>query len=362
MSKRIAIVHDALVVPAGSERVALYISNIFPNAPIYTSAYLPESTFPEFKGKEIYTLPFSSKIKNERQFKELFPWWYLGFSFLDLSQYDIVISSANYLAKYINPPTYTTHICYLHNPVRFLWKTTTYSSQSIPYGRASLVLIKQLLPILRKIDINKTRRIKNVLTNSQNIANQIQKIYNLNAKVIYPPININAYSISEAPGDYYLCAGRLISHKRVDLAIQACNKLKRKLIVAGDGFERSALEKCAGNMIQFTGRVSDDQLKKLYANCRALIFPSDEDFGLVPVEVQASGRPVIAFGSGGALETVVNSETGIFFYQQNVESLIDAILRFENKVFSPAVIRENASRFDFAEFKNQILTYVQQFD
>ena len=359
--KRIAIVHDALVVPAGSERVALNISNIFPDAPIYTSVYLPENTFPEFKNKEIHTLPFSKMIKSERQFKSLYPLWYMGFSFLDLSQYDIIISSANYLAKFINPPATATHICYLHNPIRFLWKSNVYSTQSVPYGRASLMLIRLLLPMLQRIDINRTQKIKNIITNSKNIAKQIQSIYHTKADVIYPPVDVNSYSISETPEDYYLYAGRLISHKRVDLAIKACNQLNRKLIIAGDGFERSNLEKIAGNTIQFLGRVTDEQLKDLNANCRAFIFPSDEDFGLVPVEAQASGRPVIAYRSGGALESVIEYETGLFFDHQNVESLIESLLRFESMKFDSKKIRQNAFRFDHENFDSQMLAYVQKF-
>lgn len=360
--KRIAIVHDALVVPAGSERVALNISDIFPTAPIYTSVYLPENTYPEFRSKEIHTLPSAHWIKNERQFKGLFPWWYLGFSSLDLSQYDIIISSANYLAKFINPPPASTHICYLHNPIRFLWKPNVYSHRSIPYGRASLFLLRLLLPALRRIDIAKTRKLEHVITNSHNIAGQLQKIYQLHADVIYPPIDVDSYPISNTHEDYYFYAGRLISHKHVDLAIRACNKLNRRLIIAGEGLERANLEKIAGGSIQFVGRVTDDQLKTLYANCRALLFPSDEDFGLVPVEAQAAGRPVIAYRSGGALETVIESQTGVFFDKQDEESIIEAILQSERMTFSSAVIRQNARRFDLQNFESQILAYVQKFE
>lgn len=358
--KRLAIVHDALVVPAGSERVALEISNVFPEAPIYTSVYLPENTFPEFKNKDIHTLPFSNMIKSERQFKSLFPLWYLGFSFLDLSQYDIIISSANYLAKYINPPEKATHICYLHNPIRFLWKTNVYTNQSVPFGQASLMLIRILLPILQKLDIKKTIKIKNIVTNSKNIATQIKNVYHVAADVIYPPVDINSFTISDNIEEYYLYAGRLISHKRVDIAINACNRLNKKLLIAGDGLERANLEKIAGNSIQFLGRVTDVQLKELYSNCRALIFPSDEDFGLVPVEAQASGRPVIAYKAGGALETIIEGTTGVFFNEQTVESLINGIHQFEGMKFSSEAIRQNALRFDTYQFMNQIQLYVQK--
>jgi len=180
--------------------------------------------------------------------------------------------------------------------------------------------------------------------------------------VIYSPIDVDAFSISHQPGEYYLSVGRLISHKHVDLAIRACNQLNRKLIIAGDGFERANLEKIAGSSIQFVGKATDDQLKTLYSNCRALLFPSDEDFGLVPVEAQASGRPVIAYRSGGALETVIESQTGVFFDKQDQESIVQAMQQFESMEFDPMIIRENAKRFDIKNFEKQILAYVQQFE
>ncbi len=357
---KIAIVHDALVVPAGSERVALYLSNIFPNAPIYTSVYLPNNTYPEFRHKKILTLPLSKMIKTEKQFKELLPWWYLGFNLLDLSQYDLIITSSNFLAKFINPPSSVTHICYLHNPIRFLWKPNVYSSQSVPYGQTGILINRLLLPILRKIDINKTRKIKYIITNSKNIASQILNNYQVIADVIYPPVDTDVYSVSNSPGDYYLYAGRLISHKRVDLAIKACNTLNRRLIIAGDGFERNTLERIAGDSIQFFGRVTDIQLRELYTNCKALIFPSEEDFGLVPVEAQASGRPVIAYRAGGVLETVVENRTGVFFDYQNEESIIEAILRFEKMKFRQSSILHNAARFGIKKFENEIVNYIQK--
>ena len=200
------------------------------------------------------------------------------------------------------------------------------------------------------------------LTNSKNIANQIQNNYQLESEVVYPPVDVDTFKVSSNIGDYYLYAGRLISHKRVDVAINACNHLKRKLIVAGDGLEREYLQKIAGDTVQFVGRVTDERLKELYANCKALIFPSDEDFGLVPIEVQSSGRPVIAYRSGGALETVEEGKTGVFFDRQDEVSLEGAILRFENMKFSTDIIRQNALRFDVKEFNKKILDYLQKFE
>jgi glycosyltransferase involved in cell wall biosynthesis len=358
--KKIAILGDALAVPGGAEKVTLFLSNLFPEAPIYTSVYLPENSFPEFKGRQIITMKFASRVKNEGQFKRLFPWWYLNFSILDLKGFDIILSSSSYLAKYINPPDGVAHICCLQNPFRLLWKPDVYNPSSSPFGRITTTIIKTILPLARNIDLAKTRRIGHVIANSQNMANQIRQIYGIEPEVAYPPININHFSISPSPGDYYLYAGRLISHKRADLAIQACNRLKRKLIVAGDGLERKALEKLGGETVQFIGRVSDERLNYLFSNCKALLFPSDEDFGMVPVEVQASGRPVIAYRSGGALETVVEDQTGVFFDHQNVDDLCDAILRFEKTRFEPGSIRKNAMRFDQAIFEEKIRKYIEK--
>jgi glycosyltransferase involved in cell wall biosynthesis len=359
--KKIAIIADALVVEGGSERVSLYLSNIFPDAPIFTSVYLPENTFPEFAGRRIITMPLASRIKNERQFKRWFPWWYLNFSFLDLRGYEIIISSSSYLAKYINPPKDILHICCLQNPFRMLWKPTEYSQQSSPYGLTSMAVVKKVLPLARRIDIEKTRRIRHVFANSQNMVNKIRQIYGIEPELAYPPITTDQFSIAGTPGDYYLYVGRLISHKRADLVIQACNRLKRRLIVVGDGLERAALEKLAGETVEFVGSVTGERLKELYSNCRALLFPGDEDFGMVLAEVQASGRPVVAYRSGGALETVIEDQTGVFFDNQDVETLCAAVLRFENKAFDPELIRKNTMRFDQAVFANKIRACIERF-
>jgi len=355
----IAILHDALVVPAGSERVALNISDLFPEAPIFTSAYLPEDTFPEFKKRNIHTLPFAKLVKKERQFKKLYPLWLAELALLDLSKFDLVISSANYLAKFIRLPAQTTHVCYLHNPIRFLWKSQVYSKESLPLGAFSQPVIRTLLPLLQRYDIKKTQKINHLITNSKNIASQIEQIYHRQAEVIYPPVDVKSYYISNTPGDYYLYAGRLISHKRADIVINACKKLNRKLIVAGDGLEREKLQALAGPDVIFTGRVTDQEMRHLYANCRALLFPSDDDFGLIPVEVQASSRPVIAYRSGGALETVIEGETGLFFDEQSESSLIEAIQRFETMTFRSERIRENAMNFDTSIFRKRFINYIQ---
>jgi len=355
---KIAIVHDAFAVRGGAEKVAYFISNVFPDAPIYTTVYLKGKTFEELRGKKIITHPLDSLIKTEMQFKSFFPLWFLYLRSLDFNDFDYVLSSSTYLAKYISPPKNGKHICYLHAPFRFIWNRSSYSQESLPYNSFLLRIIEKFLPYLQKTDYQLTNKISKIVTNGMNMQKSIQSIYNKESAIIHPPVNINEYFF-EKPDDFYLCVGRLVSHKRIDLAIQACNALKRKLIIVGDGLERKKLESLAGNTIQFKSNLNDSEIKKLYATCKALIFPSHEDFGMVPIEVQASGRPVIACRAGGALETVTEGVSGVFFNNQTVDDIIQSIIEFEKSVFSPEKIRSSVERFDFENFRHQYLTLLQ---
>jgi len=355
---KIAIVHDAFAVRGGAEKVAYFISNVFPDAPIYTTVYLKGKTFEELRGKKIITHPLDSLIKTEMQFKSFFPLWFLYLRSLDFNDFDYVLSSSTYLAKYISPPKNGKHICYLHAPFRFIWNRSSYSQESLPYNSFLLRIIEKFLPYLQKTDYQLTNKISKIVTNGMNMQKSIQSIYNKESAIIHPPVNINEYFF-EKPDDFYLCVGRLVSHKRIDLAIQACNALKRKLIIVGDGLERKKLESLAGNTIQFKSNLNDSEIKKLYATCKALIFPSHEDFGMVPIEVQASGRPVIACRAGGALETVTEGVSGVFFNNQTVDDIIQSIIEFEKSVFSPEKIRSSVERFGFENFRHQYLTLLQ---
>jgi glycosyltransferase involved in cell wall biosynthesis len=351
--KKIAIIHDAFIVKGGAERLALHLSNLFPEAPIYTSVYQPETTFPELKTKQIITHPFSRWVKSEKLFKQLYPLWFLYYFNVKLAEYEVILSSSTYLAKYIHTPKNGRHICYMHSPFRFLWKRDSYTNNSLPFNSPTIKIIDRIIPSLQKIDFKLTIPIDQVVTNSQNMANFIQSVYHKNAKIIHPPVDIQQYRIKD-PQDFYLCVGRLISYKNFDLAIQACNQLKRKLVIIGDGFERKKLEAIAGDTITFMGKVDEETLKNMYATCKALIFPGVEDFGMVPIEVQASGRPIIALRAGGALETVIENESGIFFDQPCPDALIQAIIAFENKPFSSEQIRTSVRRFDLSVFEEKI--------
>lgn len=356
---KIAIVHDALCVPGGAERFVLWLAKAFPDAPIFTSIYLPDATFPEYKNLNVIPLQFGPSIKTERQFKLLYPLWLWQIRRVDFSEFDVVLSSSTYLAKFIKTTDRTKHFGYLYAPFRLLWRPKSYTPQSLPTPGFTAPFIRQLVPLFRKWDIRNTQKLDKVATSCQNIAHQIENIYKIKPTVINPPVSVADFSLSDTKGQYYLTVSRLVSHKRIDIAIEACNRLHRPLIVAGDGPEREALERIAGETVKFVGRVDDAQLRELYKNARALLFPSYEDYGIVPLEAQASGLPVLAYGNGGALETILKNETGLFFPDQNANSLTDCILSFETRDFDPARIREWASQFDGTNFIKKIRTFVE---
>lgn len=356
---KIAIVHDALCVPGGAERFVLWLAKAFPDAPIFTSIYLPEATFPEYQKLNVIPLRFDPAIKTERQFKLLYPLWLWQIQRMNFSKFDVVLSSSTYLAKFIRPTGNTKHFGYLYAPFRLLWRPESYSPQSLPTPGFTAPFVKQLVPFFRKWDIKNTQKLYKVATSCQNIATQIENIYGIKSTVINPPVSVSDFSLPKTKGEYYLTVSRLVSHKRIDIAIEACNQLNRPLIVAGDGPERQALENIAGETVKFVGRVDDTQLRDLYQNAKALLFPSYEDYGIVPLEAQASGIPVLAYGNGGALETIQENETGLFFSDQNTNALVDCILKFETLDFDPVRIREWAKRFDGAKFIETIRAFVE---
>ena len=347
---RVAIVHDALCVRGGAERVALWMARTFPDAPIYTSVYLPGNTFPEYKALDVRALPFARLIRDETQFKLLYPLWLLEMQGIDFSQFDVVLSSSTYLAKFIHPASGVRHVAYIYAPFRLLWKPEAYRQGSLPASGVFESVVRSVVPLLRRWDQARTRAIPRVATTCQHMAEQIMRDYGRSASVIYPPVEIPDFARPRARENYFLCVGRLVSHKRVDLAVEACTRLGRRLIVVGDGPERERLERLAGPSVEFLGRVSDEALQRLYMKAGALIFPSHEDYGLVPLEAQAYGLPVIAFGQGGVLETVRDGVSGVFFARQDVNSLTNCLQDFDARRFPEKQILDWVRRFDAAGF------------
>jgi len=288
------------------------MAKAFPEAPIYTSVYLPAGTFAGYRQLDIRQLPFARVIRTERQFKLLFPLWLYLIQRLDFREFDVVLSSSTYLAKFIRPAPTVKHACYLYAPFRLLWKPESYTADSLPTPAATSGLVKGIVPLLRKWDLKRTQAIPRLATSCRNMADEIQKVYGRQSTILYPPVEVPEELPPDDRGDYYLSVSRLISHKRVDLAVQACVRSGRKLVVVGDGPEREKLEQMAGNTVTFTGRVSDEQLKQLYRGAKGLIFPSYEDYGIVPLEAQSWGVPVIAFGRGGCWKPCRRMSAGVF--------------------------------------------------
>jgi len=357
---RIAIVHDALCVSGGAERMVLWMAKAFPNAPIFTSVYLPENTFLEFKNLDVRALLFSKMIRTERQFKLLYPLWLSLIQRIDFHEFDVVLSSSTYLAKYIRPAVGVRHVCYLHAPFRLLWKPESYTAESLPTRGAASDLVMCMLPQLRRWDLRRTQAIPKLATSCHNMADEIRRVYSMEAQVIYPPVEIQSGVSAGDREDYYLSVSRLISHKHVDLSVQACTQLNKKLVVVGDGAEREKLEKMAGPTVKFVGRVSDAQLQEYYRKAGGLLFPSYEDYGIVPLEAQSWGIPVVAFGKGGSLETIKEGTSGLFFDEQRTESLVNAINKFESIHFESEEIRKWAAEFNVESFMLQIQRFVHE--
>jgi len=359
---RIALVHDWLVSPGGAEKVLLEMHRLYPDAPIYTAAYTPEK-FPEFAAADVRP-SWLNRIGLAKTKHQLFPLaraW--TFRSLNLSNYDIVLSSCSAESKYVRTGPRTMHVCYCHTPVRYYWSDYEWYRANPPFGRLNW-LVKGLLPLmigtLRRIDYRGAQGVDRFIANSKYVAARIEKYYDKDSTVIYPPVNVEQYQVSRERGDYYLIVGRQVAYKRLDLAVDAFNELGLPLKVAGTGEEIAKHRGRAKANIEFLGRVPDEALPDLYGRAKAFVFPAEEDFGIVPVEAMANGTPVIAFGVGGATETVVEGETGTFFTERTGASLAAAVRKFETMSFDPDVIRQRAERFSQEVFRRELGRFVKE--
>lgn len=351
---RVAIVHDDLVQWGGAERALLGICELFPEAPIYTSVFdkANKNLTKQFSGKKIIT-SFMQKIPLWRTFyKALLPLYPIAFEQFDFSEFDLVISQTTRFAKSVITKPDTTHISYIHTPPRFLWN---FSGEK-PRGMLSLYL-----SFLRVYDQISSRRVDFFIAGSKNSQKRIQEIYKRESSVCYPFVDLDQYKEIEGfDGGYFLLISRLNSYKRVDIAVEAFNNLGERLKIVGVGPEAGKLKRIAKSNVEFLGGVSEDNLIKLLAGCRALVVTAEEDFGLTPLEAQALGKGVIAYGVGGALETVVEGKTGVFFKEQTKESLEDAIKRFLNIKIDPKICKEQAGQFSKKVFQDRLLKLINE--
>ncbi|MBU1712103.1 MAG: glycosyltransferase [Proteobacteria bacterium] len=355
---KIALIHEHLAQDGGAEKVLAAFQEIWPDAPTYVLVHNKKKSNPSFHDKDIRTsfiqkIPFSAT-----KYKWLLPLMPTAVESYDLTEYDVILSSNTAFAKGVITLPTTMHICYCHTPTRYLWSDTHSYIKELGYSSVVKRTLPYFLSNIRMWDRMAAERVDRYIANSELVQNRITKYYKQDSDLIYPPVDAEKFYISK-PKEYFLAGGRLVPYKRFDLIIDAFNRLGRPLKVYGDGPEFKALKEKAKSNIEFLGRVSDEDRAKLYSEAQAFINPQEEDFGITVIEAQASGRPVIAYRRGGALETVKEGETGMFFDNQTWEDLADVIVRFKSEDFDPQMIRAHALTFDKEAFKKQMKDYVE---
>jgi len=357
---KVALVHDYLNQMGGAERVVIALHEIFPDAPIYTSIYDPARVDPAFQKMDIRT-SFMQKLpmvtKHHQPYLPLYPF---AMEKLDLRGYDLVLSSSSAFGKGVITRPETMHICYCHTPMRWCWNYEEYIERE-HLGKVARAILPFLITKLRTWDQISAMRVDHFIANSPIVAERIRKYYRREAIYIPPPVEASRFAFDPdiEPEDYFLILSRLVPYKRIDLAIEACNQLQLPLVIIGGGRDLERLKHMAGPTIRFLGKLPDEEVLRYYTNCRAFIFPGEEDFGITPLEAQACGRPVIAYGAGGALATIVEGITGVFFREQTVESLTTALSSFNERMFNPFVIRNHALEFDTPRFRRRILQFIE---
>ncbi|HWI54825.1 MAG TPA: glycosyltransferase [Desulfobacteria bacterium] len=353
-----AIVVDWLTQMGGAERVVLAIKELFPEAPIFATVYNPDTVDKVFHNMDIRT-SFIQKLPGaKKSYQKYLPLMPTAVEQFDLGEFDLVLSSSSSVAKGILTRAEAVHVCYCHTPMRYAWDFYQEYLNGPDVGTLKRKLIPWLMNYLRMWDRLTADRVDYFIANSANVARRIKKHYHRDSVVINPPVEASFFKPGDTDGDYFLVVSRLVPYKRVDIAIEACNELGLPLRVIGTGPEFDRLKGMAGPTVKMMGRLSEEDIKAHYSQCRAFLFPGEEDFGITPLEAQASGRPVIAFGKGGAVETVVEGETGLFFAEQTADSLKNGIKRFENTGFDRKVIRQHAEKYDKVSFQNALKAFL----
>ncbi|MFP4439989.1 MAG: glycosyltransferase [Chloroflexaceae bacterium] len=354
---RVALVHDYLNQYGGAERVLEALHTLYPDAPVYTSIFDPDAMPAFYRTWDVRTSFMQQLPGWKKHFRRYFLLYPSAFEHFDLSAYDLILSSSSAYAKGVIPRPGAVHICYCHTPMRFAWRTGDYVEREAISGPQAAIL-PFLLTYVRLWDVVTTARVDAFVSNSHEVAGRIARYYGRNALVIPPPVELFPFQDRPAE-DFYLAGGRLIPYKRLCLAVEAFNALGLPLKIFGDGRDRSSLQAMAGPNIEFVGRVNEQQRRELFARCRAFIFPGMEDFGITPLEAMASGRPVIAYAGGGALETVIEGVTGRFFYQQNAAALAAAIALSRCDNYDAYTIRRHAERFGQTVFLERMQAYIE---
>ncbi|HCI81209.1 MAG TPA: glycosyl transferase [Ktedonobacter sp.] len=357
---KVALVHDYLNQMGGAERVVLALHEIFPDAPLYTSIYDPERVDAAFRNIDIRTTFMQKLPMVTKHHQPYLPFYPFAMESLDLRGYDLVLSSSSAFGKGVITRPETLHICYCHTPMRWCWNYEEYVERE-KLGGVARKILPPIITGLRIWDQVSASRVDSFIANSPVVAERIRKYYRREAVVIPPPVEASRFPFDPnvVPEDYFLILSRLIPYKRIDLAIEACNQLQLPLVIIGGGRDLERLQRLAGPTIRFLGHLSDEDVIHYFTHCRAFLFPGEEDFGITPLEAQVAGRPVIAYGAGGALASIVDGVTGTFFHEQTVESLARVLDSFDESIYNPLTIHNHALEFDTPRFQRRILQFIE---
>jgi glycosyltransferase involved in cell wall biosynthesis len=352
---RVALVHEFLNQRGGAERCLEIFHELFPTAPVYTFIH-DESKVPFTRGWDVRP-SIVDKLPLAKRNHYYYLWLYPALAGrFDLDEYDLVFSNSHAFGKSVR--TKGIHICYCHTPMRFAHvMPDEYVGDFSPVKRW---VVRNILERIKAWDIATADRVNHFIANSTEVQRRIANLYRRDSTLIHPPVDGNYYVPGASTDGYYLIVTRLVAFKRVDIAVRAFNEMRKPLTIVGTGRELERLQRLAGPTIEFAGAVSDERLRLYYQNCKALVFPQNEDFGIVSLEAQACGKPVIAFRRGGALDTVIDGQTGVFFDEQTPKALSDAVRMFETIQFDPGRCRTNALRFDRAIFKESINKFITE--
>ena len=360
ISNDIALAHHWAVSMRGGEKVLEALAEMFPQAPIYTLVAQPENLSATLRPRRYVTSPLQRLPGGARHYKKLLPLFMWAIPRLRVAAgLRLVVSSDASMIKGLTVPEGATHICYCHSPPRYLWDMAdTYLQTTAGLGALGRAVFRWVIPRARRFDRAAAQRVTHFIANSTFVQQRIRDFYGREAEVIHPPVEVEAFDPKRERKDFYLLVSELVPYKRVDLAVEAFRQTGRRLVVIGDGSEMAALRASAPANVEFLGRQPFAVLKEHFETCRAFLYPQIEDFGITAVEAQAAGSPVIAFRAGGALDTVIENETGLFFDRQDAAALAGAVERAERTTFSSAACRANAERFHARHFNAKIAAFI----
>ncbi len=369
---KICLVHDWLTGMRGGEQVLEVFCELYPDAPVFTLLWKKGAVSPMIEARGIHTSPLQRIPASERLYRWFLPLFPLFIRSFELSSYDLVISTSHCVAKGVRVGSGALHVSYIHAPMRYAWDKyfDYFWDGAVPKGPRGVMNL--LLNLMRKWDYATSGRVDHYIANSHNIARKIGAFYSREAEIIHPPVDCRKYTVGSGEGEFYLHVGAFVPYKKVEIAIEACERLERPLVIVGGGQrERIIRDLVSGSRwVEYVGWREPEELASYYRRCRALLFPADEDFGITPLEAMASGRPVVAYGRGGALESLsdltsgpppartTRVEGGVLFPEQNVESMMEGIELLETEEFDPVALRRRAERFDRDRFKEKVQEFI----